>query len=63
MVMMRLAWNLLEDVGYIDGWGAFEAKWRLMGTSKTRFQATKREGIYHRLTLTEESAAIEGQGL
>jgi hypothetical protein len=34
MVMMRLAWNLLEDVGYIDGWGAFEAKWRLMGTSK-----------------------------
>ena len=33
------------------------------GDLKTRFQATKREGIYHRLTLTEESVAIEGQGL
>lgn len=44
MVMIRLAWNLLEDVGYIDGWGVW-SEVEVAGDLKTRFRATKREGI------------------
>ncbi|KAI1023203.1 hypothetical protein LB503_001158 [Fusarium chuoi] len=42
--------------------GDFEAKWRLMGTSKPDSRQPRGKAD-HRLTLTGESAAIEGQGL